>query len=177
MPSQFEIETFIGSSFRSVWSLDLVQFLYANSQTSHSKEQLIAALRASDAVVSQSIASLAAVGLVVGRPRSGSNSYRRQAGAGTDRRRHQALREEPRQGPPPDHLRRFAGTSPRSPTPSAFARISNASARTHARVSAVLPDQRDLRAAAGTQLRPDRGPACCCGARSASASLRWPTYS
>ncbi len=65
MPGQFEIETFIGSSFRSIWSLDLVQFLYANRQESYSKEQLIAALRASDAVVSQSIASLAAVGLVL----------------------------------------------------------------------------------------------------------------
>ena len=65
MPSQFEIETFIGSSFRSIWSLDLVQFLYANPQESYSKEQLIAALRASDSVVSQSIASLAAVGLVL----------------------------------------------------------------------------------------------------------------
>jgi hypothetical protein len=65
MPSQFEIETFIGSSFRSIWSLDLVQFLYANPQQSYSKEQLIAALRASESVVSQSIDSLVAAGLVV----------------------------------------------------------------------------------------------------------------
>lgn len=65
MPSQFEIETFIGSSFRSIWSLDLVQYLFANRQESHSKEQLIAALRASESVVSQSIDSLVAVGLVV----------------------------------------------------------------------------------------------------------------
>lgn len=65
MPSQFEIETFIGSSFRSIWSLDLVQYLYANRQESHSKEQLIAALRASESVVSQSIDSLVAVGLVI----------------------------------------------------------------------------------------------------------------
>jgi hypothetical protein len=65
MPSQFEIESFIGSSFRSIWSLDLVQFLNAQPGSSYSKEELIAALRASDSVISQSIASLAAVGLVL----------------------------------------------------------------------------------------------------------------
>ena len=65
MPSQFEIETFIGSSFRSIWSLDLVQFLYAKPGESYSTDQLIAALRASESVVSQSIASLVAVGLVL----------------------------------------------------------------------------------------------------------------
>lgn len=65
MPSQFEIETFIGGSFRSIWSLDLVQFLCANPDNSYSKEELIAALRASESVVSQSIATLASVGLVL----------------------------------------------------------------------------------------------------------------
>ena len=65
MPSQSEIESFIGSSFRSIWSLDLVQFLFANAAESYSKEQLIASLRASDSVVKQSIAALAAAGLVV----------------------------------------------------------------------------------------------------------------
>lgn len=65
MPSQFEIETFIGSNFRSVWAIDLVQFLFANPGESFSREQLIAALRASESVVSHSIASLAAAGLVV----------------------------------------------------------------------------------------------------------------
>lgn len=65
MPSRSEIEAFISSSFRSIWSLDLVQLLYATPEQSYSKEQLIAALRASDSVVSQSIASLAAAGLVL----------------------------------------------------------------------------------------------------------------
>lgn len=65
MPSQSEIETFIGGSFRSVWSLDLVQFLFADRQQPYSKQQLVDALRASDSVVSQSIASLAAAGLVL----------------------------------------------------------------------------------------------------------------
>ena len=65
MPSQVEIETFIGSSFRSIWSLDLVQFLYSNPQSSYSTNDLIVALRASESVVSQCIASLSAVGLVM----------------------------------------------------------------------------------------------------------------
>lgn len=65
MPSQFEIETFIGSSFRSIWSLDLVQFLTSQPDNSYSKEELVVALRASDSVISQSIASLAAAGLVL----------------------------------------------------------------------------------------------------------------
>lgn len=65
MPTQSEIETFIGSRFRSIWSLDLVQFLNEQPDLSYSKEELIAALRASDSVISQSIASLAAAGLVL----------------------------------------------------------------------------------------------------------------
>ena len=65
MPSQLEIETFIGCRFRSIWSLDLIQFLYATPEESYTKEQLITALRASESVVSQSIASLAAAGLVL----------------------------------------------------------------------------------------------------------------
>ena len=46
MPTQSEIETFIGSRFRSIWSLDLVQFLNEQPDLSYSKEELIAALRA-----------------------------------------------------------------------------------------------------------------------------------
>jgi hypothetical protein len=65
MPSQFEIESFIGSSFRSIWSLDLVHFLNAEPGRSYSHEELIAALRASESVISQSIASLAAAGLIL----------------------------------------------------------------------------------------------------------------
>ena len=65
MPTQLDIETFIGSRFRSVWALDLVQFLFADRETAFTKHQLIAALRASDSVVTQSIASLAAAGLVL----------------------------------------------------------------------------------------------------------------
>lgn len=65
MPGQFEIETFISSSFRSIWALDLVQFLYGNFGMSYSKEQLISALRASDSVVTQCIASLSAAGLIL----------------------------------------------------------------------------------------------------------------
>ena len=65
MPSQFEIESFISSNFRSIWALDLLQFLSAEPQQSYSKEQLITGLRASESVVSQSLASLAAAALVL----------------------------------------------------------------------------------------------------------------
>ena len=65
MPSQFEIESFISSNFRSIWALDLLQFLSAEPQRSYSKEQLITGLRASESVVSQSLASLAAAALVL----------------------------------------------------------------------------------------------------------------
>ena len=65
MPSQFEIESFISSNFRSIWALDLVQFLCADPQQSYSKDQLITGLRASDSVVTQSLASLVAAALVL----------------------------------------------------------------------------------------------------------------
>ena len=65
MPSQFEIESFISSNFRSIWALDLVQFLHSDPKQSYSKEQLITGLRASESVVSQSLASLAAAALVL----------------------------------------------------------------------------------------------------------------
>lgn len=65
MPSQFEIETFIGGCFRSVWSLEIVQFLLAHEANSYTCDELIAALRASESVISQSMASLAAAGLVL----------------------------------------------------------------------------------------------------------------
>lgn len=64
MPSETAIESFIGSCFRSVWALELVQFLLANEGKSFAREDLVAALRASDAVVSQSVATLLTVGLV-----------------------------------------------------------------------------------------------------------------
>lgn len=65
MPNQNHLESFIGNSFRSVWALEVLQFLADNSGSSFSAEELITALRVSDAVVSQSVENLAAAGLVV----------------------------------------------------------------------------------------------------------------
>jgi len=65
MPSQAHLESFLASSFRSVWALELLKFLADNPDTYFAAGQLIDALRASEAVVAQSIANLAAAGLVV----------------------------------------------------------------------------------------------------------------
>lgn len=63
MVSQAEVEAFIGSSFRSVWALDLLQHLLADDR-GHKKADLVDSMRSSDAVVAQSLASLVAAGLV-----------------------------------------------------------------------------------------------------------------
>jgi hypothetical protein len=65
MPDQQTLESFIGNSFRSVWALEVLQYLVDNPQASFSAEELIAALRVSDAVVSQSVENLSAAGLAM----------------------------------------------------------------------------------------------------------------
>jgi len=65
MPNRKDLESFIANGFRSVWALDLLTFLGEHKETSFTSEELIAALRASDVVVSQSVANLAALGLAV----------------------------------------------------------------------------------------------------------------
>jgi hypothetical protein len=65
MPSRKDIDSFIGSSFRSVWALELLRYLAENSEIYHTSDGLIAALRASEAVVSQSVQNLTAAGLAV----------------------------------------------------------------------------------------------------------------
>lgn len=64
MVSQQEVEAFIGSSFRSVWALELLRLLLADDH-GHSQAELVQAMRSSDAVVAQSLATLVAVGLVL----------------------------------------------------------------------------------------------------------------
>ena len=58
-----QLSSFIGSSFRSVWSLELL-LLLKNEPRTWSDDEMIAALRASDLVVSQAVESLIAAGLV-----------------------------------------------------------------------------------------------------------------
>jgi hypothetical protein len=65
MPSRKDIDSFIGSSFRSVWALELLRYLAENPDVYHTSEELIAVLRASEAVVSQSVQNLTAAGLAV----------------------------------------------------------------------------------------------------------------
>lgn len=64
-PSRGEVESFIGASFRSVWAFELLCLLKRNSGDSLSQTKMVAGLRASDLVVSQSIEALAAAGLVM----------------------------------------------------------------------------------------------------------------
>ena len=59
-----EVQSFIRSTFRSVWSLELLIFLRNHSDQSWTTEDLVAGLRASDSIVAQSVESLVAAGLV-----------------------------------------------------------------------------------------------------------------
>ena len=65
MSSNEEVSNFIRTSFRSVWALELLCFLRQNRDRSLSHEEMVAGLRGSDLVVTQSVVSLAAAGLVL----------------------------------------------------------------------------------------------------------------
>lgn len=65
MPARHDISGFIRSTFRSVWALELLCFLRKGSDREWHRGELVTALRASDLVVDQSLASLIAAGLVV----------------------------------------------------------------------------------------------------------------
>jgi hypothetical protein len=60
-----EVESFIGASFRSVWAFELLCLLKRNREQVLSHAEMVAGLRASDLVVGQSVAALAAAGLVL----------------------------------------------------------------------------------------------------------------
>jgi hypothetical protein len=63
MASEDEISSFIRSSFRSVWSLELLLLLRREPRL-WSHDELVGALRASDLVVSQGLEMLCIAGLV-----------------------------------------------------------------------------------------------------------------
>ena len=65
MPSRDEVASFIRATFRSVWALELLCFLRQNRDRSLSHAEMVAGLRGSDLVVTQSVESLAAAGLVL----------------------------------------------------------------------------------------------------------------
>lgn len=65
MPSEQEVSSFIGSTFRSVWALELLCFLREHRDREMGHADMVDGLRGSDLVVSQSVESLAAAGLVL----------------------------------------------------------------------------------------------------------------
>lgn len=64
MPSDSDLKSFISGSFRSVWAIDLIRFLHSESSRTHTRAELIDALRASDSVIGQCLDSLLAAGLI-----------------------------------------------------------------------------------------------------------------
>lgn len=65
MPADQDVVSFIRSSFRSVWTIELLLHLKQSSDRDWSKADLVQALRASELVVSNGLNSLLAAGLVV----------------------------------------------------------------------------------------------------------------
>jgi hypothetical protein len=65
MADQDQLESFIGNRFRSVWALEVLQYLVANPTAKFTADELITGLRISDAVVSQSVENLSAAGLAM----------------------------------------------------------------------------------------------------------------
>ena len=65
MTGKQDVKRFIGATFRSVWSLELLCFLRKHPDREWATAELVATLRASDLIMSQSLAALSAAGLVV----------------------------------------------------------------------------------------------------------------
>ena len=74
MPSDEEVSSFIRATFRSVWALELLCFLRQNRDRGLSRVEMVAGLRGSELVVTQSVESLATAGLVIADP-DGSARY------------------------------------------------------------------------------------------------------
>ena len=65
MPSDEDVSSFIRATFRSVWALELLCFLRQDRGRSLSHEAMVAGLRGSDLVVTQSVEALTAAGVVL----------------------------------------------------------------------------------------------------------------
>lgn len=59
-----ELSGFIKATFRSIWALELMLLLKADAARSWSRTEMVAGLRGSESIVLQSVAALAAAGLV-----------------------------------------------------------------------------------------------------------------
>ncbi|HYF55552.1 MAG TPA: hypothetical protein VEA41_14950 [Salinarimonas sp.] len=60
-----ELQDFIQSTFRSVWALELLLFLKRHGESAWTTADLVREMRGSEPVVTQSVATLQAAGLVV----------------------------------------------------------------------------------------------------------------
>jgi len=65
MADETQLESFIAGSFRSVWALEVLRFLASQPDITFMPGEMIERLRVSDAVIAQSVASLAAAGLIM----------------------------------------------------------------------------------------------------------------
>jgi hypothetical protein len=63
MPSP-DIAAFLRAQFKSVWAIELLLFLKDQADEAWTEEQLVAALKASETIVTTSLATLVAGGLV-----------------------------------------------------------------------------------------------------------------
>jgi hypothetical protein len=101
MAASDEVARFIRASFRSVWSFELL-LLLKRERRRWSHGEIVARLRASDLVVSQSVASLTAAGLV---DVDGDGAF---AYAPVSAREAEIMEEaEQLYGSRPDHVRRL----------------------------------------------------------------------
>ena len=65
MASDQEVESFIRTAFRSIWSLETLLLLRRDSERWWTRDDIVTALRASDLVVSNSLERLCVAGLVM----------------------------------------------------------------------------------------------------------------
>lgn len=64
MSGEQEVSSFVRSTFRSIWSLELLLFLKQHRGRSFARAEMVGGLRASELIVSQSVDVLVAAGLV-----------------------------------------------------------------------------------------------------------------
>jgi len=65
MATTQEVASFIRATFRSVWALELLSFLRQNRGRAPTHKEMVAELRGSDLVITQSVGALAAAGLIL----------------------------------------------------------------------------------------------------------------
>ena len=64
MTADQDLSSFIRSTFRSVWSLELMLFLLKNREQAWSRAELVTAIRGSESVVGHGLEALSAAGLI-----------------------------------------------------------------------------------------------------------------